>query len=749
MTLGNKILTVGSLALSISAATNVALAQSAGDEIQLEPINVVGGDETSLENVEGFAAEAASSATRGLPGDLAKTPRSVSVITTEQLEAQGVSTLEEAIAYTPGLMPQTFGMDGRYDQFAIRGFESQNSSNYRDGMPLRTYNFAGWRTETYGLERIEVLRGPTADLYGANEPGGLVNSVTKRPKFTFGSEIQGKLFGHGGGEVAFDVTGPVNDVLAYRFVGVLNDSGTVFDDVDQSRIYLAPSFTWKATDRTNITVFAQYQKDEVADSYVLVPQYGSQLPNPVASYGADFYTGDPNRNSIETTQNYIGYELDHELTDALTFRSRARFARNDWDNRTIYNAAFFSSTFQPGAIDSSAIIDFDVNDRADQLTFDNGLEYKFNTGTVRGSIIGGIDYYELDGESARVDSLVGARNLLTRQPTPFPVPVPLPLTTTQSNQQKIKQTGVYLLGLAEFGDNWLVNGSLRWDRVDVRNRQQLTPPPALGAPTTTDATSKDNFTSASLGASYTFENGVSLYGNAARSFNLPPQGFDANGNPLKVEESMAFEVGARFRPAGTNSLFSLALFDITKQNTTQPVTGSPGRLEQVGEIRSRGAEIGVTHAFDNGLSVLGAYTYVDAKITKNAINQGNRVARVPEHTASLWLGYDFARHGVEGLTVGGGARYVGERFSDSANSANYKVDDLLVFDASVSYAWGDWRATLAARNLADKQQVTYCQGGTPQVLALIGLNPGVNVAQAGGCAYGAGRTVELTLTRRF
>jgi iron complex outermembrane receptor protein len=131
------------------------------------------------------------------------------------------------------------------------------------------------------------------------------------------------------------------------------------------------------------------------------------------------------------------------------------------------------------------------------------------------------------------------------------------------------------------------------------------------------------------------------------------------------------------------------------------------------------------------------------------MNQGNRVARMPEHTASIWLSYDMGRVGVEGLTVGAGARYVGDRFSDAANTAAYEINDLLVFDASLSYAWDNWQATLAARNLSDKQDVTYCQGGTPQVLGLLSMNPAFNPAEAGGCAYGAGRSIELTLTRRF
>jgi iron complex outermembrane receptor protein len=171
-----------------------------------------------------------------------------------------------------------------------------------------------------------------------------------------------------------------------------------------------------------------------------------------------------------------------------------------------------------------------------------------------------------------------------------------------------------------------------------------------------------------------------------------------------------------------------------------------GTFEQVGEVKSRGVELGATHRFANGLSLLGSYTFLDTEITKNATNEGNKLARMPENTAALWVNYALQAPQFEGLSIGAGARYVDERFSDSANTESRKAPASTVFDASISYDWNDWNATLAARNIADETDVTFCSPGVSNVFPLI---PTGNTAEAGGCALGEGRTISLSVTRTF
>ncbi|MFQ1700076.1 TonB-dependent siderophore receptor [Loktanella agnita] len=726
------VLSIGPVALTFALSASAVSAQTAEAETVLDPIVVASADDDSLDNFDGYTAEAATSATR-TPGDLRTTPRSVSVIGEDQVRDQGARSIEQAIGYVPGVMPQTFGSDGRYDQYAIRGFDAQNAGYYRDGLPLRTFGYAAWRTEPFLLDRIEVLRGPTADLYGANEPGGLVNAITKRPEFEQSGTARGSLFGEGGGELALDVTGPVSDDFAYRLTGVFNESGTAFEEVDQGRIFFAPSVTWQPSDATKLTIYGQYQKDDIGDTYVLLPEYGTQHTNPLGQYGNDFYTGNPDRNTIESEQSYLGYEFEQDIGGGRTLLSRARIATNDWYNETSYVGAFYASSAQPGEVDTAIMIDFDVDQELEQISFDNGVQQELSFGNVAATLIAGVDYYKVTSDYDRSSAIAGHKDLEsgtldTSEASP---------ASASSIAQDVAQTGVYLVGQAEIGTDWVLNGGLRYDDV----RTDIASNSAFGSQ---EQSNEVDFTSASLGLSYNFVNGMTFYGNAARSFNLPPSGVDSEGNTLDVQESDGFELGARFQPVGTGSLFTLAVFNITKKNTLQPSPSVAGTYEQIGEVKSRGLELGATRRFDNGISVLGSYTFLNAEITEDATNEGNKLARVPSETAALWLGYAFQTAQLEGLRLGVGARYVGDRYSDSANTESRKAPASTLLDASVSYDWGDWNATLAARNLADESKVTFCTAGN---VALVPA--GNNTEEAGGCALGEGRTVTLSLTRTF
>ena len=742
------LLSVGHVALTVSLVANAAHAQTTDEIIVLDPIIVEGADDDALlESFDGYTAEGSSTATR-IPTDLRTTPRSVTVIGQQQLEDQGVRTLDQALSYGAGVTAQTFGLDGRYDTFALRGFQSNTSSIYRDGMPLRSYQFAAWRVEPFMLDRIDVVRGPTADLYGSNEPGGVVNAVTKRPEFEDSGEVAARAFDQGGGEIGLDFTGPLSNDVAYRAIGVFNQSGTVFDEVDQGRILFAPSVTWRPSDQAKLTVFGQYQKDEVPDSYALVPAFGSIFDNPLGQFDNDFYTGDEDFNTIETEQSYLGYELEQSLGSNLKWLSRARIAQNDWTNDTSFPGAFVSQGgVDPAAVDGALQIQFEVEEETDQLSFDNSLQTELTFGDTAVTLVGGVDYYQADITSEQLSTLIGLRDLDTGALIPVTVLLGTPgePATLIEVDQEIRQTGMYATALAEIGSNVVLNGGVRYDFIDISGTNILSSD-ALGTgvftPSETSLDNEQEFTSASIGSSYNFQNGATIYGNAARSFNLPPSGADEDSNALDVEDSLSFEIGARFQPVGTGSLFSVAAFDITKQNVAQASTSIPGATEQIGEVESQGVELSASHAFTNGISVLGSYTYTDTTITQDAANEGNMLALIPEHAATAWVNYAFQDDTFEGLRIGAGARFVGERFSDNENTADFEVPDLVVFDASASYQFGDWNASLAIQNIADEVEVTYCDAGLAQVAATV---PGAT----GRCAYSAGRSATLSLTRTF
>ena len=697
-------------------------------------------------------SQAANTAGSRVPVDPEDLPRAVTVLPRELFEAQGARTMEETVAYSPGIVTETYGQDNRYDEYVLRGFEAQIGGAYRDGMPLRTVDWASWRTEPFGLESVNILRGPTSDLYGTNQPGGLTNGVSKRPEFSFGGEVRTTFTSENGKEIGVDVTGPLSDTVAYRFIGLVNESGTNYDAVDTGRVYVAPSLTFAPTDETSFTVYGQYQDDNVGDTYVPVPAYGSFYDNPAATFGPGTYTGNPAYNTIETTQNYLGYELNHEFAPGLTLMSRARVSKNDWVNKTEFPAAFVNLAtvnglaFNPTAIDTALMSVFDVDQQLDQTSADNALLWEFDTGSAVGTLAFGVDYYKVDSDTDFSYGYRGARDVATGALIDSSLPIntglailesmaPAQLDSTRAIQ--LDQLGFYVNGHADLGDRFVLSGGLRHDKVSYAAQGVMEVP---GATIPFDHETKANHTSGNVSLGYRVTPDMLAYGSVSRSFNLPPSGLNSSFEALDVETSTAFELGLKFTSADQRTSFGVAAYNITKQDVAfdDPNSAHPLIYTQVGEVRSRGVEFEATHDFDNGLSLFGSFNVVDAKITEDALYGGNQTARAPRFSAALFAQYEVPQ--VDGLAVSFGARHTGKRYSDVANTI--ELDAVTLYDASISYEMNDWQMLLAARNLTDEQFIGYCG---PNFLP---LGSGLDVT-AGSCVYGAGREVSLTLRRSF
>lgn len=695
-------------------------------------------------------AQAANTAGSRVPVNPEDLPRAVTVLPRELFEAQGARTMEETVAYSPGIVTETYGQDNRYDEYVLRGFEAQIGGAYRDAMPLRTVDWASWRTEPFGLESVNILRGPTSDLYGTNQPGGLTNGVSKRPEFSFAGELRTVFTSEKGKEVGVDVTGPLSDTVAYRLIALVNESGTNYDAVDTGRVYIAPSLTFEPTDETRFTVYGQYQKDNVGDTYVPVPMYGSLMPNPIATYGPGTYTGNPDYNTIETTQNYLGYELEHEFTPGLTLMSRARVSKNDWLNQTEFPAAFVNLNtvnglaLTPNEIDTALMSVFDVDQQLDQTSADNALLWEFDTGAASGTLAFGLDYYKVDSDTAFSYGYRGARDLETGallDPTLNPglafLGSTAPAQLDSNRAIQLDQLGLYVNGHADIGDRFVLSGGLRRDRVSYAAQGVMQVP---GATIPFDHETKANTTSGNVSLGYKVSEDMLAYGSVSRSFNLPPSGLNSSFEALDIEKSTSYELGMKFTSADARTSFGVAAFDITKNDVAfdDPGSAHPLIYTQVGEVRSRGLEFEATHDFDNGLSLFGSFSVVDAKVTQDAVYGGNQTARAPRFSAALFAQYEVPQ--VEGLAVSFGARHTGERYSDIANAI--QLEAVTLYDASISYQYEDWQMLLAARNLTDEQFIGYCGGN------FLPLGGGLDT-YAGSCVHGAGREVSLTLRRSF
>jgi iron complex outermembrane receptor protein len=713
------------LACGVSAVAwlSPALAQDNGATV-LQEITVQGegtGQEAGVGPVNGVVAKKTLTGSK-VATDIKEIPQSVSVIGREEIDEQGAQKADEALRYTAGVFAQPFGADSDTNWIYIRGFDATATGTYMDGLQLFSYGFGGFYVDTFGLERIEVLKGPASVLYGGSNPGGLVNYVSKRPTFERKRYVETGVNDAGNVYMGFDVGDVTSDeVVSWRVNGRVAGGDTYSDDQDGWRGFISPSITWQPDEGTRLTILANYTHiDENHGGGSFLP-YDGTVRDYVAggvNYGRirpDFNPTDTDIDEYKRDQGGIGYEFEHAFDNGWTVRSNARFGAADINEVSVYPFGWVAGT------PNLTLIDFGHDSQVRTFLADNQIEGRFETGPVEHTLLAGVDYkyYNLDHVQASTFGLTAI--------DPFTGEV----TGTRGdravylNQEMTqKQVGVYVQDQLRFADGWLVtlNGRYDWVAIDADNR-----PNAYGTPA--DFSKDDGAASGRAGLAYEFDNGLTPYVSVATFFNPIFETDVLTGRPFDPEEGVQYEAGIKYTPTFIDGLFTLSVFDLTRQNVLTAEAPSaenpfPSSV-QTGEVRSRGFEFESKVNITEDWRLTAAVTAYELKVTKDANPAlvGKQPFLVPEVMASIWTDYTFRGDAwYDGVSIGGGVRYVGSSYADRENTL--KVPDVTLLDLKVGYSRDNWGVDLNVSNVFDKEYVSGCQG--------------VNV-----CSYGEGRSVKL------
>jgi iron complex outermembrane receptor protein len=667
--------------------------------------------------VQGYVATRSASGTK-TDTPIIQTPQSISVVTRDQIEAQGAKTVSQALNYTSGVFAEPRGsVNGLFEFPNIRGFNLP-SFLYQDGMQLLGAS-AGLQVEPYGLERIEVIKGPASVLYGQGSPSGIVNLVTKRPTDSRFNEVQILGGDYNRKQIAVDTGGPIDEKgeVLYRFTGLARESGTQVDFTKDNRYYVAPALTWRPTANTTWTVLFNYQK---ADSgfFNFLPAAGTFRPNPNGQISTSFYAGDPNfnRSTIENTS--VTSLFEHRFNEVVTFRSNYRHGE-----LSVNQDVLTTGLLAPNNQRTLARSTFRNHDEFTTDTADNQLEVKLNTFGFQHTILGGFDYqnsYEdhknWSGAAPSIDLFAPA----------YYQPIAAPTLNTLNTNQTIEQTGAYVQHQGKLG-GWNTVLGVRRDEVTSNTYNLLN--------RTTTATS-DEASTKKAGLLYLFDIGLAPYASYSESF-APTAGTDRFGSAFKPTTGQQTEVGLKYQPKDFTGLFTFAAFDLVRQNVSTPDPAAPTLFAvQTGEVRSRGLEFEGKVSLTRSLDVIGSYTYLNAVVTKsNTIDLNKIPIGVPHNFGGLWGDYTIRGGQLSGLGFAGGVRYVGETFADTLNTI--AVPAYTLYDAAIHYEFGELnprlkglRMQINATNLFDKTYVASCLAAT-------------------NCFYGLRRSVIGTLAYRW
>jgi catecholate siderophore receptor len=660
---------------------------------------------------------------------LRDTPKSVTVIPKEVIEDIGATSFREVVRSTPGVTLGTGeGGNAFGDRIFIRGFDARNDV-YIDG--LRDPGVSS--REIFGVEQIEIIKGPSGSFGGRGTTGGLVSLQSKRPEIGDNfAVVEGGVGTDNYYRGTIDANVTLADGLAFRVNSMYHDADTPGRDfVESEKKGTTLALAWNPVNGLKFSAdYYHFRLDAVPDwghpfDSVTQQPYKVDRDNFYGVIGRDFmYNG----SDIGT------FAVEYDPIDALSLRSITRYGEtyNRYLAGPVGSVCRFTRTATGSCPATGTLLS------EDQFTVSAGSQRRYSDtrylasladATIRlgdegfsHTIVFGGEYAleKVDAQrlliSAFVEDANGnvisvspfIRNLLNPNPLLGGTLATFVDGITGPNETRVESTGVYLIDTIKFGPKVSLTLGARYDSYDISlfNPDTSSTTPGFQPESLANNVSFLNWQASAL---YKPVEAVSLYASFSTSSNPSGEQIDGNGatydglaaatQNLEPERNENLEVGAKGELFDGRLLLTGALFQITKKNAREQT--SPGIYELVGKLRSRGAELAVSGNLGDRVQLFGGYTYTDAKLIQSVVaaNEGRSFANIPKHSASL-----LATFAVTDRFQIGGQAYYQSKFNGGAQLAGTStVPGYTRFDAVVRWKPLDWLETrLNVLNLTDK-----------------------------------------------
>jgi iron complex outermembrane receptor protein len=637
---------------------------------------------------------------------LTQIPQSITVITSKQIADQGALTMLQATNYSAGTTSQ--GDDPRGDFVYIRGFWAVN---YLDGLKRENGFVYLPRSEVYTLDRIDVLLGPSAVLYGAGSSGGLVNMETKRPEFQFGGEVAASYGSYNRKQAQFDVTGPLSDTLAFRLVGLYRDADSLVHYMPDNRKVIQPSLTWKPDSNTTVSLLGLWQHDNIGT--------GAYMPLVATLYAPEgrrmnrrTLLGEPSVNRGPKDDKWLTLLVDHQFSNALTFHSASRIEGDHTDYGEIYGVYYTGpDVLHPFVNAEETMVPRSIFAiKAHYRTFetDNNLQLKVQTGPFTHQLMAGVDYGYFRQLSRQSFLYLGATPIDIYNPV-YGAPGNTPIYDPQI-RQVTNDTGFYAQDQIRFRDMASIVFGVRHDHL--KNE------------TTGNPTQIDNATTYRAGITVDVAKGVSPYFSYSESFQ-PVSGLNQFNQTYKPLFGRSYEGGVKLQPI-KGAMIRMTYYDIVERNHQVPDPAQPLNTIQAGKVTSKGFEFQGDYNLIRNLTLSVAYGHNSTRVT----GENHQEEAIPKNTVSVYgtktipLGEDMS------LRIGGGVRSTGRQVSGDPNFFQVVTPRFTLVDAVAAFDYKHWTMQVNALNLLNKYYYGEC-------------------SQYGSCTNGDPRTVNVALTYRF
>lgn len=661
------------------------------------------------------------------PVALRDVPQTVNVVNRAVLEAQAANSMTEALRNVPGITISAGEGGAIGDNINLRGF-SARTDVFRDGFRDR----GQYSRDTFNVEAIEVLKGPSSMLFGRGSTGGVINQVSKKPALKASTEVTGTVGTDDYYRATMDVNRPLSETSAVRVAAFGQDIRSTRDVVRNQDFGIAPSLRLGMGTPTELTLSALIQRNDD------IPDYGVPL---LTSNGVGTV-----RKPIDAPTSYYGYLDDHfkQEVNIATASLRHKFSPT-LTLRTNLQISNSTTEAAPSPLTASAVRrvgevranpanpatlndplatlvgpredrDRDFNDKS--LFSQTDLIAKINAGGMLHTLTTGL---ELGRDKYREERYVWNTTTAQRE-----LNLGAPVNGTRQGQRALSRTvettadsfAVYVNDQVDLSKQWKVVGGLRWDRFKVSSGLALATLPAGFPADTTRAAAphSDSMLSQRAGVIFQPTETQSYYLSYGTSFNPSAETVtqSASTAALDPEKNRSFELGAKIDLLEGNLSLNGALFNVAKTNarTTDAVT----RITTLdGDVRVRGLELGVVGRITPAWQVLAGYTLLDGEVVRSRDvgtgfdlgirSQGKTLQNTPRHNASLWTTYSF----LGNWEAGGGAVYSSKRFVNNFETA--VIDGYTRVDASLAFKQPKYDIRFNLQNLTDEAYHEVASGG--------------------------------------
>lgn len=656
----------------------------------------------------GYITQSTSSGTR-TNTRLLDIPQSVAVLTREQIKDQGFTSIGEATRYIPGVIYHQG--ESHRDDLVIRGQRS-NADFYTNGIRDDVQYFRDF----YNVQRLEVLKGPNALIFGRGGGGGVVNRVLKEADGVPIREVTVGGNSYPGYRMQTDFGQTVTPDLAVRFNAFYENTESYRDFVKLERYGVNPIVTFAPNDTTRVKLSYEYLHDARTTDRGIPSQQrpGGVLPQYPFPTSPSAYFGNPNLSYAIADVNIATGVIEHDFENGWTVKSASQFANYDKFYQNVY----------PGGPVNVAGTSYNLtayNNETDRQNLFNQTDftYKFGTGPIRHTVVVGFEVGRQSGLSYRQEGFFNNTSLTlptsTANPVSF-VPVTFRNTTGANNTYTLGLGAAYVQDQIDITRYFQLIGGVRFDHFDLQSRDRrinIT----LGR--------VDDLVSPRAGVVFKPIDNLSIYASYSVSY-LPSAGdqFSTLSPGLIIAEPEKFvnkEVGLKYDIL-PRLQFSTAVYDLDRTNQRLPDPNNAGFFITSGATRTRGFEAALTGYVTDAWQVSGGYAYTDARIVSAnsaTVVAGNRVGLVPFNTFSLWNRYQFTPQWAAGV----GVIHYTNFFASSDNTVI--LPEFTRVDAAVFYRFNEsWRAQLNIENLFDRRYIATADGnnnitpGSPRVFRL-------------------------------